>query len=230
MSLNNLLKTNIILIILALLFSSCSNDTHAKFRVVNFSPDISAIDVFDNDGLMFNDVKYGEASDYNQISTEVRKSHDIRISPTDSFAILDEQKISFTTKKIYTLFLFDFGEKAVGRLEKDDLNKAKSDRVKLRFVHASPSLKNVDVYITKPSSSISGALPTLSSKSFENVSSYLENDAGEFRIRVTLRDDTSVVADSSALELKSGGVYTIALVDSFGGGSPQKIVLIQDVK
>lgn len=227
-SVTRVLSFSIVFIGLVLSCSSCANDSSAKVRVLNFSPDTESIDVFDNDGTLFNAISYSEASDYNSISTETSKNHEITISPTNSFSILSSSSKSFTSKKTYSIFLFDFGLKASAIFELDDNSNPSSGRAKLRFVHASPSNKNIDLYITSPNARLENTLPAVESINFKRISDYLENKEGDYQIRVTLKGDKNVIADSGLISFAAGKIYTVALIEAPRGGAPYDIAIYLD--
>ncbi len=163
-----------------ILMTACDNNDSANLRVINLSPDVGPIDVFSDDDLLFKAIDYADASDYNSVSTTgQQKSHEFRISPTGSFAVLDEETKSLKAKKDYTFFLFDIGDKASVTIEEDDNSKASSNRLKLRFVHGAPSIISIDVFVEKTSELSQSKLPTLSGQSFKRISEYLESEGGE---------------------------------------------------
>src|SRR5690606_41444492 len=96
---------------LVFFITACDSSDSAHLKVINLSPDVGPIDVFSDDDLIFKAVSYASGSDYNSISTSGRNnSREIRISPTDSFAVLSEQRRSFRSGEDYSLFLFDSGD------------------------------------------------------------------------------------------------------------------------
>ncbi len=194
-----------------LCFSSCSDDDgSASFNAINLSPDIGPIDVFDNDEILFSSIGYREASERTTMNTD---SHEIKVTLQDSFTTLFDRNVNFRDGSDYTLFVFDFGDDVSVVLDLDDSPDPTSGRSKLRFVHGSPTVDSVDVYITGPSQPITNAIPTFDGTNFKKITNYVDSDEGNYRVRVTEKNSPVVIADSGVFITSSGDSFTVLFAD-----------------
>jgi hypothetical protein len=105
--------------------------------------------------------------------------------------------------------------------------------VRIRFVDATPLSAAYDVYVTAPTTDIStGAVnPTLTGVSSDSVVPLpAELAAGNYRVRVTSTNTTTVVADSGAsgTALASGKAYTVVFFGANMTGFPLQLILLTD--
>src|SRR5262249_32775950 len=76
----------------------------------------------------------------------------------------------------------------------------------------------VDVYVTDPSASLTGATATASSAATANSSGYIEIGKGTYRIRVTAAGDkTDVRLDIPSVTLADQQITTLTLTGTTGG-------------
>ena len=102
-------------------------------------------------------------------------------------------------------------------------------RVKLRVIHAAPSRKLLDVYISPLGQAL--AVPaTLSNMNFEQVSQYDLVPPGSYEVVATAPGNPDSIAAFDTLSgLGSGTVRTIILLDSKTAGQQLNMITVNDV-
>lgn len=186
--------------------SGSESEDSARFRIVHASPSTPPISVTVDGNRDFEQLTYGESSEYRSIAAD---RHRIRINAEGIVASIYDQDRSFAVDDDYTLFVYgDIGEIRAAFI-KDDNEGPQRDEFRIRVAHFAEGSGTVDVYITNPDDDLSGQVPVVSSLSFASLSRYLDIQGGEYRIRVTPHDSSTVLLDSGAVELRSGSVYTI---------------------
>ncbi len=190
------------------------NDITSRLRVVNLSPDASAMDVFVGDTREFTNVTFAVPTDYQDVAT----------GDTTTLGSGDEE---LELSQSYTLLATGFADAVTPLLLSDTTDAPESGKIRVRIVHASPSTGAVDVYVGDPTDDISTVTPTLSNVSFGDASNYLTLDEGTYRIRLAAVGDTEAVLDEE-ITLSEGAVRTIIARDAVGGGGPAEVVVLDD--
>jgi len=104
-----------------------------------------------------------------------------------------------------------------------------NSRVKLRVIHAAPSLKLLDVYIAPLGQTLT-VPATLSNMSFEQVSQYQVVPAGSYEVVATQPGNPdSIAAFDTLTGLSTGTVRTIILLDSKTAGAQLSTITVNDV-
>ncbi len=99
---------------------------------------------------------------------------------------------------------------------------------KIRVINAAISSEGIDVYITRPDSSLSSATPVAANVLFKAGSAFLEIDEGTYRIRLTRNNGTKAFFDSGAVTFSSLQIRTLMLLEDVEGGTPYQGVLLLD--
>jgi hypothetical protein len=186
---------------------------------------VDSIDVTDNGDTLFSSIAFSEVSDYNTVNDE---SHEFEVTKSNSFTLFGTITRTLKISEDYTLFVFGDGDNSTLNLVQDDNESPGSGRSKLRFVQASTSENGVDVYITQPDELLINTTPSFDNVRFKNISGYVESEGGNYRVRVTKRDSLVVLVDSGIINLESGSVYTLILVDPTTFVGRPDLVLVTD--
>jgi len=222
----NQLLLRLFFIIFCLLGSlSCTEEDTSNIRVANLMSDVDSIDVTDNGDTLFSSIAFSEVSDYNTVNDE---SHEFEVTKSNSFTLFGTITRTLKISEDYTLFVFGDGDNSTLNLVQDDNESPGSGRSKLRFVQASTSENGVDVYITQPDELLINTTPSFDNVRFKNISGYVESEGGNYRVRVTKRDSLVVLVDSGIINLESGSVYTLILVDPTTFVGRPDLVLVTD--
>lgn len=226
------MKRNLLALALAAaaLTSACGDgggpgNGEGRLRFVQISPDAGPVDiVLDGDTLVRN-LPYAAASEYFDASAE---GHTMQVSAAGTATTLLDQDISVADGADYTVLVADTLADLRTIVLTDDNGPPPAGKIKVRAVHGSPHAGSVDVYVTTPNDVISGSTPVLIDVQFGQLSTYLDADAGTYRVRVTPTGTTDVLIDSGDLTLQTGQVRTVIAVDAEGGGGPFDLLVLPD--
>jgi hypothetical protein len=198
--------------------------------VVHASPDAPAVDIYVDGQKAFQDLPFGEYTDYADVG---RGQHELAVyvARTDTSVLRTSVFVDSSTD--YTVLATGFvgGTPALDLLILTDRNNTQppSMRAKIRVVHAAPSAPEVDVYFTTPFAALSQ--PALSMVPFGVASGFLTVPTGmtnsQYQARVTVAGTDTVAIDSGRIILPSRSVRTyIALNPKEVGGAFQIIELL----
>ena len=203
--------------------SGSSDDT--RLRLVHASPDSSPFDLLVDDVVEGTGVVYSEVSDYFSIDNGTRR---LRVFPSTS----NVPDIDFSTRLSegfdYTLVATGFAGAVEPLLLVDDNTDPDFGNIKLRIVHASPSMGRIDIYVTREGRDISDIEPEYSNVLFTQETEYLEIRENEYQIRVTPARTKSVILDTGGIRFRDQDVRTVVLFDNAGGGAPFRSTVIAD--
>ena len=192
------------------------------------SPDSPHLDIFVNSILIGRDLAYRNASGYERIDSSFG---DLAVFAARSNDLLLEDVPFFAERQDYTVVVLDFVEFLDFALLADDNSAPMPGNFRLRFVHASPTAKAVDFYITAPGADLTTAQPSFADVAFKGFAGYANLPQGAFQLRVTSAGTKEVLADTGALTFAAGQVRTAVLVNPPGSATvPLSIVLLQDVQ
>lgn len=192
-------------------FLGCSKDesgatapdylTQTSVRVVHASGDAPAVDVWVDGAVAISGLAYKESSGYVTISAG---SHNIKVTPAGaSSPVVIDATLDLKSLTEYSVFALD-NLSNIKALVSEDLRAPKSNKAKVRFLHAAPDAPAVDIKVG------SGNGPEVfSNRAFNSISQYIEVDAGSYSFAVTGAGATQEVAVFNPINLTNGMVYTV---------------------
>lgn len=219
-----------------LALGACSDDddngtgpttAQAQVRVVHASPDAPAVDVRVDETVALTNVPFFTASGYLPVPPGPRR---LRVSPTGTQTFVIDATPTLDANASYTVIATGLVANISPLVLVDDRSAPAAGQVKIRVVHAAASAPAVDVYVTAPGASLTGATPVLTNVPFRAASGYLAVPAGTYRVRVTLAGTQTVAIDTGAdgIPVQAGRVYTAIARDAQGGGAPFTVELLTD--
>lgn len=105
-----------------------------------------------------------------------------------------------------------------------DVKALAAGNVRLQVVHAASAAPTVDIHVTAPNDPLGSALATLDFKGFTQA---LDVPAGDYRVRITLPGQSTVVFDSGTLSLAGGTDLVVAAINNrFSGESPVSLLAV----
>jgi hypothetical protein len=105
-----------------------------------------------------------------------------------------------------------------------DVKDLAAGNVRLQVVHAASAAPAVDIHVTAPDAALGTALATLD---FKQSTDAVDVPAGNYRVRITLPGQDTVVFDSGALELAGGTDLVVAAINNrFSGDSPVSLLAV----
>jgi hypothetical protein len=218
---------------LLLFLTACNSDEKVptppaitKVQVLHASPDAPAVNItIGSTNFTGVDYKSGTAALALFAGTKTVKVDGI--VPGGTATVIGPVDVNFMEKKLYSIVAI--GDVATIHpliLEQPDTPVA-GGSVRLRLVHAAPMAPRVDVYLTAPGASLSGAAP-VGTFSFEENLGPVEVMADNYQVRVTAAGTTTVVFDSGTIALERGKNLLIAAVQNTGTGSAPISLVVQD--
>jgi len=101
--------------------------------------------------------------------------------------------------------------------------------IRMQFVHASPDIGDILVYITAPDAELDAA-PSLGPLGYKGSVAPVENPAADYQIRLALASDPlTAIFDTGGLAFAPGGDLMITVVNNTGAGAaPISLVVQQD--
>ena len=220
----------------ALVFvGACSDDddpvapatpSNAYVRVLHASPDAPNVDVLVDGTVVLTDVPYQSFSSYLTVPAGAR-NFKVRATASPSTVVINVTP-TLTKNNYYTVVARDPLASIEPWLLTDDHAAPATGKVKVRLVHAAPGAPVVDIYVTAPGADLATSTPVLTDIPYEAASGFLEVPAGNYQIRITPANTTTVAIDSGTLTLTAGQIRTGVAVDAPGGGAPFGAVVLPD--
>jgi len=203
-----------LLFVTMILGAGCGSSNNGRVRVMNASPDESALDFTVASKAVGTSVAYGTATSYVSVSTG---SQPIQIEPPGSTTPLLSSTVTLPSGNS-TLIAADFSSSLTPVVLPDDNTAPSSGNVKIRVINVSPSLGTADVYVVTLGTNLTNVSPTVSNMPFEGASTYVSLTAGTYEIFFTLSGSKFPSIDSFPLTFTAGQIRTIAAVNSQFGG------------
>jgi hypothetical protein len=197
----------------------------ASLRFVQASPDAPNVDVFvDGDRLLTN-VPFKGTADYLDVPSGTPR---ITVRATATSALIMDQTIPLTTGRKYTMLITGRLATVTSLVREEVPTLPTGGNARLRFLHGSTAVGNVDVYVTAPNADITALSPTVSNLPFETSSGDIDVPAGDYQVRFTVTGGKIAFIDFNSLSLAAGQVRTLVAVDAPGGGIPAGVILLAD--
>jgi hypothetical protein len=206
------------LALVSLLLSACggggSSDGQAQVRLINMSA-ATSLDVYDGTSKMISSVPASAVSDYAGVD---EGSYTVYLKIASSSTSLLSQTRSWSKDTKYTLLAYErYG--AINAVQITENQSAPSSgAASVNFYNLATDAGALDVYVTDPSASLTGATATKSGITAGTGSGYVEIGAGTYRIRVTAAGDkTDVRLDIPSVTLADQQIATLGLTGTTGG-------------
>lgn len=200
----------------------------ATVQVVHTAIDAPDVNVLANDDAVIEGLAFGEASEVLSLPPATYSIAVDALLPGDSSAtVIGPLDLALEEAVRYTVF-------AVGKVAEETLeplvvpgtvNDVADGKIRLQVVHAASTAPEVSVHVTPPEAELGTPAVTFSFKDFTDP---LLLDPAEYRVRITLPDNETVVFDSGTLDLSTAGTdLVVAAVDSqYSGDSPVSLLAV----
>lgn len=192
----------------------------ASVRVFNATVDLGALDVTIDSGnidetVLAAGVNADSADAYRSLAVDtytVRLRRAGTLTTLASTALVPSKDVSHT-------FIAHGLDGTLGlRMLTDDEADPSAGRAKVRIFNSGTSSGVVDVYLTDATTSLDSVAPTLGAVGATALSSFADLLQGDYRLRVTSRDDKSnVLLDVASLSLADKSIVTLVLQPTAGG-------------
>ncbi|MBZ5599566.1 MAG: DUF4397 domain-containing protein [Acidobacteriia bacterium] len=192
-----------------------SGGNHTQIRVLQTSPDETAVDVLIDGKSIAGSVGYAIPTSF----TSVRSgSRHLQVEPTGTSTPVIDETVTLNSGTNYTLITDNFASAITPVLLTDDNTAPGSGDIKLRFVNAGAGAGDVDIYVLAPGTTPPGNPPTISNLALGSASSYQSLAAGTYEIFVTIAGTTFIYVDSGPRTFNAAQNRTIVLVSDLANG------------
>lgn len=199
----------------------------ADLRVVHASSDAPAVNVRVNGSTVISGLDYAQSSvNFTLERGTYNVAVDARLPGDTTATVIGPVDLALAAGTKYKVFAV--GSVAGSTLEPlvvtSDVKELATGNVRLQVVHAASAAPTVDIHVTAPNDSLGAALATLDYKGFTQA---LDVPAGDYRVRITLPGQSTVVFDSGTLSLAGGTDLVVAAINNrFSGESPVSLLAV----
>ena len=187
---------------------------NARLRLVHVSPDAPALDILVNGTLVIENLPYREYTEYLRVPAG---GYGIQLNAVATSEALLHSSPALVAGRDYTALAVGYVGGKAPRLHlkvvEDDNSPPASGAAKLRFLHAAPAEKDLDLYLTTPFETLEGKSPAVSGAPFEALSGYLTLPAGAYQARATASNTKYALADSRRLTFGNQAIRTLVAVE-----------------
>lgn len=196
-------------------------------RAIHASPDAPNVDIYLDDQLALADVGYEQASGF---ITAIAGMSTIKINVAGTETTAIEADLNLVEDEYISVFALNNLDSIEPFILMDTNTPAGEGFFKLKALHASPNVPEVDIYVTAPGADITMTEPALSNIPFKGNSGYLDLPEGEYQVRITLAGTKTAAYDSGPLDLPEGLILTAAAIETDEGPSPVKLMVLTNLE
>jgi hypothetical protein len=212
----------------SLIACGSSHNESTSLRVIHASADAGPVDVRVNGAVSAAGATFKQATAFSSLSVGSTR---IQVNPAGSSLSVIDATVSLNPNRDYTVLAVGSASatatsaQAIGAVVIEDSGTAPaSGNVKVRVVHAAPSVPNVDIFVTAPTAVLPTA-PTIANLPFRSVApasaqSALEVPGGNYRIRARVTGSTAIAFDSGSVALPANSDLVLAAIPAVGSASP----------
>ncbi|HMQ11497.1 MAG TPA: DUF4397 domain-containing protein [Oligoflexia bacterium] len=212
------------LCIVSILGNSCSQSDAYKLRTFHASPNLGAFNLVVDDKEHANELSYGDVTDYKTVDKEILDYKGYDEQQDLIFAISH----TFSKEGNYTLAVAGQSDNLDFIIIDDETVDLDSNKVAMRFWNGVQSSPAYDIYVTLPETNLNETSIDFSNFDYATASTYLKLSSGNYRIRITEPGSTVITVADETLSFSAGKVYTFALIEKAGGGTPYQLVMLDD--
>lgn len=197
---------------------------NAMVRVFHGSHDAPAVNIWVDGSVVAENLDYQESTGY---LTVPEKTYEIAVEgiiPSGNAVVIGPAQIPLDGNTKYDVIAVNSVADIEPLILADTGSLSDSALVRVRVAHLASMAPEVKVFVTAPDGDLSG--DPLGSFSFKDTLGPVEVPAGDYRVRVTLMDNT-VVFDSGTLNLAAGKDLLVGAVPNVGtGASPIQLAVL----
>ncbi len=201
--------------------------TPADVRAGHLSPDAPAVDIVVNDDLetpLFNAATYPALTAYASVPPA---TYNLKVvdDATQTLTVINFNQTLAAGTSYSVLAVGPLA--SIEPLVLTDDRRSIATEARVRIVHGSPSVGNVDIYVAAPGTSINGINPSFPNVAFKANTGYVGLTGGTYEVSVTPAGAKTPVAIFATLPIEEGDVFTVIARDEIGGGDPLSL-LVED--
>lgn len=197
-----------------------------NFRLINASPEISAIDFDLNNVFAAEEIAYGESSGF----LEAPEGTEVILKVKSNLQVLPILESTLAIKSSSTTSSFFIGAPKAYELVTvtESFPTNTEGKVSLRVANMSPTEASVDVYLLIRGTDIEDSAPLASAVAYKSVGTYVQFDPGLYAIVYTTAGTTKIVREVAGFQFLADRGYTHLLLDKFNGGKPLTSRILED--
>ncbi|MEX0941868.1 MAG: DUF4397 domain-containing protein [Pseudomonadales bacterium] len=201
----------------------------AAVRIANMTPDRGPLDVYVDDVLFAENLAFGSVTDYLDIPVG---EFDLSVKPFGdaSITISENADVAISSGNFHTIALTGLADVNNSQLYVDNTRRV-STRLLLSATNTAPSFTNFDLYVMAQGSTVDTSSPRLvglTQLPSTNSSLTLTLEAGSYDLAITANGNKDILHGPTRIDVSNGGLYSLFITDSFGGGEPIEIVFADD--
>lgn len=201
------------------------DDTRARVRAVHASADAPEVDISVNGNAVLQNVPFGVGSGYLELPSG---TYNIDVAASASGSSVINADLTFSAGTDTTIAAVNTLAQIEPLVLMDDNSAPADGQIKVRLVHAASSAGPVDIYITAPHADLHAASPVIEDFPFKSDTGYLEVPAGDYQVRVTVADTSTVAIDTGAISFAAGSISTAFALDPAHAGGDFGVLLLND--
>ena len=199
----------------------------ASLRVIHAVSDAPAVNILANGEVAVAGLDYAESSERLELPPATYSvAVDALLPGDETLTVIGPVDLALEEATNYKVF-------AVGSVVADsimpvvvtsDIEDIADGNIRLQVVHAAAAAPAVDIHVTAPDDDLTAPLATLD---FAEFTGAVDVPAGNYRVRITLPGEDSVVFDSGSLDLAAGTDLVVAAINNrFAGDSPVSLLAV----
>lgn len=169
--------------------------------------------------------------DFNDNVSDIRDQPpaNIRIQDSKSFTIFAEGVFQLIDQLNYTFVALSSATNMSLLYLRDDASTPASGQVKIRLIDGVSTVPGkIDIYVTRPSVSVSDIPPSAAGFKFLDVSRYIDGTPGQFTLQVTAANSSTVLFSQLLPQFEEKDVWTIIVTDDPSGRMAFSVLSVLD--
>lgn len=197
----------------------------AMVRVFHASPDAPKVNLWVNDAVVKSTLDYQQSTGNLSLAEGSYKVAVEGIIPDGNKVVIGPVILPLASKTHYDVIAVNSVNKIEPLILADTGTLSDASKVRVRVAHLAASAPAVKVFVTAPDADLANST-ALGSFAFKDSLGPVEVAAGDYRIRVTLADNT-VVFDSGSVNLAAGKDLLVGAIPNVGNGaSPIRLAVL----
>ena len=192
--------------------------TDPRVRIGHCSPDAPTVDVHVDDEPAFENLAFGDMSDYASLSSG---RHEVAIAPAGERESVLEKNVRLRDETTYTVLATGMLDDLEATVFEDEPGDVPDDKAHVRFIHASPDAPSVTISVRDG--------PDLFKRiRFRRASTYEAVDAGTYDLDVHPAGEEDVVLGLDGIELAGGSAYTVVAIGQVSDDTLDTMILEEE--
>lgn len=203
-------------------------ETPTGLRVGHLSADTGPVDVLVNGAEYLTDVPFTAVTGFDALPAD---TYNVQVTAANNAGVvaIGPVDLELAAGTWYSVLAVDEFANIEALIATDDARSVATN-AKVRIIHAAanPAAATVDIYVTAVGADINDEEPTLSSVAFKDNTGYLNLDAGDYDVTVTIAGTKTAAIGPATVSLANGDVFTAIARDPKPGEMDFGLILLAD--